>query len=273
MMDFRELARMGNCIRRDIIEMIYRAKDGHPAPSLSAADIVACLYFGVMNVRPDQPAWEDRDRFVLSKGHACPALYAALGLKGYFSRDLYPTLRHLDSLLQGHPDMKKTPGVDMTSGSLGNGLAAAAGMAIGAKLLGKKWKTYVLTGDGELGEGINWEAAQTAVKYGLDSLTLIVDNNGMQSGGSVESVGGVVNIPGKFAAFGFEVIEVDGHNTREIMDALTAPVSGRPKCIVAHTVKGKGVSFMEHNNAWHKGVPNDEQYKIACAELEALINE
>jgi Transketolase, N-terminal subunit len=272
MMNDTELARMGNRIRRDIIEMIYRAKDGHPAPSLSAADIVACLYFGVMNVDPARPDWEDRDRFILSKGHACPALYAALGLKGYFDRSLYPTLRHLDSILQGHPDMKKTPGVDMTSGSLGNGLAAATGMAIGAKMLGKSWKTYVLTGDGELGEGINWEAAQTAAKYKLDNLTLIVDNNGMQSGGSVEEVGGVVNIPGKFAAFGFEVFEVDGHDTSEIMAALNAPVSGRPKCIVAHTVKGKGVSFMEHNNAWHKGVPNDEQYATACTELEALIN-
>ena len=215
MMGPKELARRGNMIRRDIIEMIYRAGDGHPAPSLSAADIVACLYFGKMNIDPSHPNWEDRDRFVLSKGHACPALYAALGLKGYFSR---------------------------------------------------------LTGDGELGEGINWEAAQTAVKYRLDNLTLIVDNNGMQSGGSVEEVGGIVNIPGKFASFGFEVIEVDGHDTADIMNALNKAAAERPKCIVAHTVKGKGVSFMEHNNAWHKGVPNDEQYRIACAELEALID-
>ncbi len=272
MMGPKELARRGNMIRRDIIEMIYRAGDGHPAPSLSAADIVACLYFGKMNIDPSHPNWEDRDRFVLSKGHACPALYAALGLKGYFSRELYPTLRHLDSCLQGHPDMKKTPGVDMTSGSLGNGLAAATGMAIAAKMLDKGWQTYVLTGDGELGEGINWEAAQTAVKYRLDNLTLIVDNNGMQSGGSVEEVGGIVNIPGKFASFGFEVIEVDGHDTADIMNALNKAAAERPKCIVAHTVKGKGVSFMEHNNAWHKGVPNDEQYRIACAELEALID-
>jgi transketolase len=271
-MNCTELARMGNVLRRDIIEMIYRSKDGHPAPSLSCADIVACLYFGVMNVDPKDPHWEDRDRFVLSKGHACPALYAALGRKGYFSRDLYPTLRHIDSALQGHPDMKKTPGVDMTSGSLGNGLAAATGMALAAKLQGKSYKTYVLTGDGELGEGINWEAAQTAAKYKLDNLTLIVDNNGMQSGGSVEDVGGVVNIPGKFAAFGFEVKEVDGHDTKQIMDALTAPHPGRPLCVVAHTVKGKGVSYMEHNNAWHKGTPSDEQYLTAVRELEAMIN-
>ena len=271
-MNCTELARMGNVLRRDIIEMIYRSKAGHPAPSLSCADIVVCLYFGVMNVDPKDPHWEDRDRFVLSKGHACPALYAALGRKGYFSRDLYPTLRHIDSVLQGHPDMKKTPGVDMTSGSLGNGLAAATGKALAAKLQNKSYKTYVLTGDGELGEGINWEAAQTAAKYKLDNLALIVDNNGMQSGGSVEDVGGVVNIPGKFAAFGFEVREVDGHDTKQIMDALTSPHPGRPLCVVAHTVKGKGVSYMEHNNAWHKGTPNDEQYLTAVRELEAMIN-
>ncbi|MCR4620980.1 MAG: transketolase [Clostridiales bacterium] len=271
-MNCQELARMGNQLRRDIIEMIYRSKDGHPAPSLSCADIVACLYFGVMNVDPKDPHWEDRDRFVLSKGHACPALYAALGQKGYFSRDLYPALRHIDSILQGHPDMKKTPGVDMTSGSLGNGLAAATGMALAAKLQGKSYKTYVLTGDGELGEGINWEAAQTAAKYKLDNLTLIVDNNGMQSGGSVENVGGVINIPGKFAAFGFEVKEIDGHDVKQIMDALTSLHPGKPLCVVAHTVKGKGVSYMEHNNAWHKGTPNDEQYRTAVNELEAMIN-
>ena len=271
-MDAKEIARMGNRIRCDIIEMVYRSGDGHPAPSLSAADIVACLYFGVMNVRPEQPDWEDRDRFILSKGHACPALYAALGLKGYFSRDLYPTLRRINTTLQGHPDMKKTPGVDMTSGSLGNGLAAATGMAIAAKYLNKAYKTYVITGDGELGEGINWEAAQTAAKYKLDNLVLIVDNNGMQSGGSVESVGGVVNIPGKFAAFGFEIKEVDGHNVPEILDALTSEHPGKPLCIVAHTIKGKGVSYMEHNNAWHKGTPNQEQYALAVKELEAIIN-
>ena len=264
---------MGNRVRRDIIEMIYRSGDGHPAPSLSAADIIACLYFELMNVDPKNPAWEDRDRFVLSKGHACPALYAALALKGYFPRELYPTLRKLNSTLQGHPDMKKTPGVDMTSGSLGNGLAAATGMAIAAKKLGKSYLTYVLTGDGELGEGINWEAAQTAVKYGLDNLCLIVDNNGMQSGGSVEAVGGIVNLPAKFAAFGFETVEADGHDPDEIVSALKTPHPGRPLCVIARTVKGKGVSFMEHNNAWHKGVPNDDQYAQAVKELEALINE
>ncbi|MBQ3669134.1 MAG: transketolase [Clostridia bacterium] len=272
-MDNKALRCMGNRIRRDIIEMIYRSGDGHPAPSLSAADIIACLYFEVMNVDPANPTWEDRDRFVLSKGHACPALYAALALKGYFSRELYPTLRKIDSTLQGHPDMKKTPGVDMTSGSLGNGLAAATGMAIAAKHMHKDYRTYVLTGDGELGEGINWEAAQTAVKYKLDNLTLIIDNNGMQSGGAVEKVGGIVNLPEKFAAFGFKTLEADGHDCAQIVSALNTPHPGQPLCVIAHTVKGKGVSFMEHNNAWHKGVPNDEQYAVAVKELEALINE
>lgn len=272
-MDMRELSRMGDKIRRDVVEMIYRSGDGHPAPSLSAADVIACLYFGVMNVDPQNPLWEDRDRFVLSKGHACPALYAALGLKGFYSRDVYPTLRCLNSILQGHPDMKKTPGVDLTSGSLGNGLAGATGMAIAAKRLNKSYKTYVMTGDGELGEGLNWEAAQTAAKYKLDNLTLIVDNNTMQSGGGIEVVGGITNIPGKFAAFGWKVLEVDGHNVPEIMAALTCERDGRPVCIVAHTVKGKGISYMEHNNAWHKGTPNDEQYEIAVRELEARIHE
>ena len=272
-MESKELARMGNKIRRDIIEMIYTSGDGHPAPSLSAADIIACLYFEIMRVDPANPAWEDRDRFILSKGHACPALYAALCLKGYFSRELYPTLRKIDSILQGHPDMKKTPGVDMTSGSLGNGLAAGVGMAIAAKKLNKSYNTYVLTGDGELGEGINWEAAQTAAKYKLNNLTLIVDNNGMQSGGSVETVGGVMNLPAKFTAFGFTTVEADGHDCKALVDALKTPHPDRPLCVIAHTVKGKGVSFMEHNNAWHKGVPNAQQYAQATEELEALINE
>ena len=272
-MNSAELARMGNRIRRDIIEMIYTSGDGHPAPSLSSADILACLYFEIMNVDPRRPDWGDRDRFVLSKGHACPALYAALCLKGYFGRELYPTLRKIDSMLQGHPDMKKTPGVDMTSGSLGNGLAAATGMAIAAKIAQNSFKNYMLTGDGELGEGIIWEAAQTAAKYQLDNLTLIVDNNGMQSGGSVEEVGGIVNLPDKFSAFGFKTVETDGHNCEMIVSALRTSHPGKPLCVIAHTVKGKGVSFMEHNNAWHKGVPNPEQYAQAVKELEALINE
>lgn len=270
-----ELSVMATRVRRDIIEMIYLSKDGHPAPSLSAADIITALYFEEMRVNPAQPLWPDRDRFVLSKGHACPALYAALALRGYFDRALYPTLRMMNSMLQGHPDMKKTPGVDMTAGSLGNGLGSGVGMALGARLQNYAFRTYVLMGDGELGEGVVWEAAQTAAKYRLSNLTAIVDNNGMQSGGPIEQVGGITNIPEKFAAFGFNVLEIDGHNMQSILDAFAAArgyVQG-PTCIVAHTVKGKGVPFMEHNNAWHKGVPDSEQYALAMKALGGLESE
>jgi transketolase len=270
LMDIQALEQKARDVRRDILTMIFESGDGHPAPSLSSADILTALYFNVMNVDPANPSWPDRDRLVLSKGHACPALYAALAQRGFFPRSVYPTLRKLDSTLQGHPDMKKTPGVDMTTGSLGNGLGAGFGMAMAARLMGRSYRTYVIAGDGELGEGVVWEAAQAAPKYALGSLTLIVDNNGMQSGGPVEKVGGVINIPEKFRAFGWNVIEIDGHDMRQILDALTAvkDCPDRPTCVVAHTVKGKGVSFMEHNNAWHKGVPSPEQYRLALSELE-----
>jgi len=269
-MEVRVLEKIARAVRRDILTMIFESGDGHPAPSLSAADILTALYFGVMRVDPMNPAWPDRDRLVLSKGHACPALYAALALKGFFSRDVYPSLRGLDSILQGHPDMKKTPGVDMTTGSLGNGLGAGFGMAMAARLTGREFRTYVIAGDGELGEGVVWEAAQAAAKYALGTLTLIIDNNGMQSGGAVEKVGGVINIPEKFRSFGWNVLETDGHDMRLILDALLEAKACRekPTCIVAHTVKGKGVSFMEHNNAWHKGTPSPEQYHLALQELE-----
>lgn len=274
-MNVQELNQKAVHVRRDIIEMIYRSKDGHPAPSLSAADIVTALYFHQMRVDPQNPLWPDRDRFVLSKGHACPAVYAALGQKGFFDCSNYPYLRRMNSILQGHPDMKKTPGIDMTAGSLGNGLGAGVGMALAARLQKRDYRTYVLTGDGELGEGVVWEAAQIAAKYRLNNLTVIVDNNGMQSGGAVEKVGGITNIPGKFGAFGFHVIEIDGHDMAAILAALEEAQNYKdsPTCIVAHTVKGKGVPFMEHNNAWHKGVPNDEQYAIAMEALGGIRNE
>lgn len=261
-------------VRMDIVEMIYQSGDGHPAPSLSAADIITALYFGAMNVDPANPRWADRDRFILSKGHACPALYAALARRGYFARALYPTLRKIDSTLQGHPDMNKTPGVDMTTGSLGNGLGAGVGMALAARLSGKAYRSYVMCGDGELGEGVMWEAAQIAAKYRLGSLTLFVDNNGMQSGGSIEQVGGVINISEKFRAFGWQVIEIDGHDMRAILDAIDAArvCADRPTCVVARTVKGKGVPYMEHNNAWHKGTPNEEQYRVAMEALGGAAN-
>jgi transketolase len=265
-----ELDVIARAVRRDILTMIFESGDGHPAPSLSIADILTALYFGAMRVDPANPAWPGRDRLVLSKGHACPALYAALSLKGFFPREAYPTLRKLDSILQGHPDMRKTPGVDMTTGSLGNGLGAGFGMAMAARLTGADFRTYVIAGDGELGEGAVWEAAQAAAKYALGSLTLIIDNNGMQSGGAVDAVGGVVRIPEKFRAFGWNVVEIDGHDMDRILDALSqaAACRDRPTAIVAHTVKGKGVSFMEHNNAWHKGTPSAEQYRLALKELE-----
>lgn len=262
----RERARQ---IRRDIVTMIYLASDGHPGPSLSAVDIITALYFRLMNVRPEEPAWPDRDRFVLSKGHACPALYAALARRGYFSTDLYPTLRRLGSTLQGHPDMKKTPGVDMTSGSLGNGLALGLGMALAARAQCRSYRTYVLCGDGELGEGVVWEAAISAAKYKVNTLTLFIDNNGMQSGGPLEKVGGIYDIPGRWRAFGWNVLEIDGHDIATILSAAKAArvYTDSPTAIVAHTVKGKGVPYMEHNNAWHKGVPTDEQYEIAMRAL------
>jgi len=265
-----ELEGIARAVRRDILTMIFESGDGHPAPSLSVADILTALYFGAMRVDPANPAWPGRDRLVLSKGHACPALYAALALKGFFPREVYPSLRKLDSILQGHPDMRKTPGVDMTTGSLGNGLGAGFGMAMAARLTGAHFRTYVIAGDGELGEGAVWEAAQAAAKYGLGSLTLIIDNNGMQSGGAVDKVGGVIRIPEKFRAFGWNVVEIDGHDMDRILDALSQASACRdqPTCIVAHTVKGKGVSFMEHNNAWHKGTPSPEQYRLALRELE-----
>jgi transketolase len=269
-MDAVQLKKMAANVRMDAIEMIYKSGDGHPAPSLSAADIVTALYFGVMNIRPQEPLWEKRDRFILSKGHACPALYAALGLRGFFPRESYPTLRKMGSILQGHPDMKKTPGVDMTAGSLGNGLGAGFGMAMASRLMNAGFRTYVVCGDGELGEGIIWEAALAIAKYGLDNLTLFIDNNGMQSGGGVEEVGGVTRIGEKFAAFDWQVLEIDGHDMKEILSAIEKAHStkGIPTCIVAKTVKGKGVSFMEHNNAWHKRVPTPEEYDMAMSALK-----
>jgi transketolase len=269
-LDIRTLEKKAREVRRDILTMIYESGDGHPAPSLSAADILTALYFCEMRVDAENPDWPDRDRLVLSKGHACPCLYAALALKGFFPRAAYPTLRKIDSILQGHPDMKRTPGVDMTTGSLGNGLGAGLGIALAARLTSRDYRTYVIAGDGELGEGVVWEAAQTAPKYGLGSLTLFIDNNGMQSGGNVEQVGGIINIPEKFRAFGWNVIEIDGHDLLQILNAVAAAKSLKdtPTCIVARTIKGKGVSFMEHNNAWHKGTPSLEQYRLALAELE-----
>lgn len=271
-MDKAYLTRMAAYVRADAVDMVYRSGDGHLGPSMSAADMVTYLFFHAMRLRPQEPHWPQRDRFILSKGHACPALYAALGLRGYFSRTVYPTLRSMDSILQGHPDMHKTPGVDMTSGSLGNGLGAGVGMALAVRLQESGARTHVLCGDGELGEGVIWEAAQTAAKYRLDTLTLWIDHNGMQSGGTVEAVGGVTRIADKFAAFGWQVCAIDGHDFDAIHRAATQDCAG-PRCIVAHTVKGKGIPYMEHDNSWHKRTPDAQQYAIAMEVLGGVRDE
>ncbi len=269
-MEIKELQKIAKDLRRDIIEMIYRAKSGHPGGSLSIADIMAVLYWNEMNVDPANPKMENRDRFVLSKGHAAPALYAALIEKGYASKDLIPTLRRWHSPLQGHPDMKKLPGVEMSTGSLGQGLSAANGMAISAKIYGNDYRVYAILGDGELQEGQIWEAAMTAAHYKLDNLVAIVDYNNLQIDGKVSDVMDVSPVADKFKAFNWHVIEIDGHNYDEIIKAFAEArtVKGKPTVIVANTVKGKGVSFMENNAGFHGAAPNDEEYKKAMEELQ-----
>ncbi|HHW49464.1 MAG TPA: transketolase [Clostridiaceae bacterium] len=261
-----EIARL---IRIDVVTMIHMAGDGHPGPSLSCADIIAALYFNVMRVDPANPNWPERDRFILSKGHACPALYAALARRGYFPHAELPKLRSLGSILQGHPDINKTPGIDMTSGSLGNGISIGIGMALAGRLKGQKYFTYVLTGDGELQEGIVWEALMMAKKYRLGRLIVFVDNNEMQSSGYVKEVSSLYPILPKFEAFGWHCQEIDGHNIGEILDAVKAAhdVTDRPSMILAHTVKGKGVPYMIGNNSWHKRVPTKDELNLALAVL------
>jgi len=256
-------------LRRDVVTMVHLAGDGHPGPALSIADIVTVLYFHVMQIDPQQPKWPQRDRLILSKGHACPVVYAALAKLGYFSADLLPGLRKLGSILQGHPDMNKTPGIDMTTGSLGHGISLGAGMAIAGRVTGQDYSVYVITGDGELNEGIVWEAAQCAVHHKIDNLIVFVDHNRFQSGGTLDEVSGLSEISSKFESFGWHCQEIDGHNFAEIIIATenARQVKEQPSLIVAHTVKGKGVPFMENNNRWHKGVPTKEELDLA---LEAL---
>ncbi len=260
-------------IRMGIIEGVYHAKSGHPGGSLSAAEIFAYLYFKELNVDPKDPKKADRDRFVLSKGHTCPGLYAALALKGYFPACELKKLRHAGALLQGHPDMRTIPGIDMSTGSLGQGVSAACGMALAGKLDGKSYRVYSLLGDGEIDEGQVWEAAMFAAHHKLDNLCLIVDNNGLQIDGPVEEVAGPNPIDEKYKAFGFDVQTVDGHD----FDALEAAfahaktVKGKPSVIIAKTVKGKGVSYMENQVGWHGKAPNDEQYQLAMRELNAAL--
>jgi transketolase len=251
----------------------YHAKSGHPGGSLSAADMFTYLYFNEMNVNPSNPADPDRDRFVLSKGHCCPSMYAVMAMKGYFDWDELTRLRHIGAMLQGHPDMKRTPGVDMSSGSLGQGISAACGMALAAKFDNKDYRVYTVLGDGECEEGQVWEAAMFAAHNKLDNLVVIVDQNGLQIDGTVEEVCGIEPLDKKFESFGFEVAKINGHDFDEIKAALdrAKTVKGKPFAILMKTVKGKGVSFMENQVGWHGKACNDEEYAVAVKELEEKI--
>ena len=268
-MDKLKLMKTANEIRKGIVSSVHSAKAGHPGGSLSAADIFTYLYFEELNIDPKEPKKADRDRFVLSKGHTAPGLYSALAERGYFPKEDLLTLRHVGSYLQGHPDMKKIPGVDMSSGSLGQGISAACGMAKAAKLTGGEWRVYTVLGDGEIQEGQVWEAAMFASHYQLDNLCVLVDNNGLQIDGNIKDVMSPYPIDEKFKAFGFHVINIDGHDFDQIEAALNEArsVKGQPTAIIAKTVKGKGVSFMENQASWHGTAPNDEQYQQAMEEL------
>ena len=262
----KEQARM---IRRHIVTMVGAAGSGHPGGSLSAADIVTALYFEVMRVDPRRPDWPDRDRFILSKGHAAPVLYAALAEKGYFPTERLQTLRKLGSPLQGHPDMRKVPGVEMSTGSLGQGFSAANGMALAGKLDGRDYRVYVLLGDGEIQEGQVWEAAMAAAHYKLDNIIAFLDYNGLQIDGPISKVMSPEPVADKWRAFGWAVQEIDGHDLGQILDAVAKAqeTKGKPNMIIARTIKGKGVSFMENQVGWHGSAPKPEQVKQALAEL------
>ena len=264
------LANIANDIRIEIIEQVYNANSGHPGGSLSCADILAVLYFNQMNIDSENPNAKGRDRFVLSKGHCAPALYATLARKGYFDKELLKGFRKVESNLQGHPDMKKVPGVDMSTGSLGQGLSAAVGMAIGSKMEHEGYRVYCLLGDGELEEGQVWEAAMSASKNKLDNLCAIVDYNTLQIDGNVEEVAGLIDIKEKFESFGFNVIEVNGHDIEALIHAFNSAKHQKdmPSVIIARTIKGKGVSFMEGKAEWHGKAPNQEQYEEPINELK-----
>lgn len=267
-----ELQKIANEIRKGIVTAVHSAASGHPGGSLSAADLLTYLYFEEMHIDPENPKMADRDRFVLSKGHIAPGLYATLAQRGYFPIEDLKTLRHVGSYLQGHPDMKHIPGVDMSSGSLGQGLSAAVGMALSAKLSHEDYRVYVLLGDGEIQEGQIWEAAMFAGARKLDNLVVIVDNNGLQIDGAIEDVCSPYPIDQKFEAFNFDVINISAHNFAEIDAAfkMARQTKGRPTAIIAKSIKGKGVSFMENQASWHGTAPNDEQYSRAIEELEKV---
>lgn len=272
----KELEKQCIELKKKVITMVYKAQSGHPGGSLSAADFVTAAYFREMNIDPQNPKWEDRDRFILSKGHVCPIQYAALATLGYFEESELDTLRKENSILQGHPDMKKCPGIDISTGSLGQGLACGVGMGIVAKKDKKDYRVFVVVGDGECQEGEIWEAAQTANKYQLDNLIVFVDNNNLQIDGITDEVMPNIHLGKKFEAFGFEMYEIDGNNMQQIVDTfdrIRMTKNGKPKCIFANTVKGKGVSFMENQCGWHGVAPNDAQYALAMQELDAQLAE
>jgi len=269
--DVAGLEKQARVVRKGIIELSHACgRSAHPGPALSCADLCTAIYYGFMDVDPQNPEKEDRDRLILSKGHACPVIYSILGDMGFFSKEEYKKLRHVGGKLQGHPSYGKTPGVDMTSGSLGNGLGIGLGMAYYLKHQGKKSKVFVVLGDGEMNEGTLWEAINVAPALKADNLIAIVDQNYFQSCGSTEDINPMQNMAERWRAFGWNVLEVNGHDMADIVSKLQMATNhhGTPTCIVAQTIKGKGVSFMEHNNAWHQGVINDEQYEIAMKELE-----
>ena len=268
------LKKISNEVRKGIIEEVYNAKSGHPGGSLSCADILTVLYFNQMNIDEEKPDDPNRDRLVLSKGHAAPALYSVLAQKGYFNKELLQTFRKIGSNLQGHPDMNKILGVDMTTGSLGQGLSVAVGMAIASKMNSAGCRIYCIVGDGEIEEGQIWEAVTSASKYKLDNLCVILDNNNLQIDGEIEKVGGMNNITEKFLSFGFNVINIDGHNFDNIIDAfITAKqTKEKPTIIIVKTIKGKGVSFMENKATWHGKAPSKEEYELAMSELNANLS-
>ena len=268
--DITALEKIAVQVRKGIIEEVYSAKSGHPGGSLSCVDILTVLYFNQMNIDEKKPDDQNRDRLVLSKGHAAPALYSVLAEKGYFDKELLKTFRKIGSNLQGHPDMNKVPGVDMTTGSLGQGISAAVGMAIASKMNKAGCKIYCILGDGEIEEGQVWEALIAASKNKLDNLCVILDNNNLQIDGEIDKVGGMNNMTEKLLSFGFNVINIDGHNISSIIDAFTTAkqTKGKPTVIIAKTIKGKRVSFMENKAEWHGKAPSEEEYNIAIADLD-----
>lgn len=264
-----DLARISGDVRRDIVQMVYQAGSGHLGGSLSAVELMVTLYFRCLRIRPDDSLWPERDRFILSKGHATPVYYSVLARRGFFPLEELSTFRRMDSRLQGHPDMKKTPGVDFSSGSLGQGLSVGCGMAWSLRKEYMDGRVFVLLGDGELDEGQVWEAAMSAAKFGLGNVVAIIDRNGVQLDGKTESIMPLGSIGDKFRAFGWETLEIDGHDTAQISAALGAAGGACPRAVIARTVKGKGVSFMEDDYRWHGRPLNEEEYRMAMCELEA----